>query len=103
MSQIQKILLGILSFWPIMSFIGLMIWQSFFFQTSTLSELVVIERLWTVTMIVQILLLIFYICDSLKNKKIPKTQKTFWVLLLIFLHPITMPIYFYTFILKRRG
>lgn len=102
MNQIQKTLLCVVTVLPALYLIAFLAFFPFLLEIDgvTFSTLF---KLHSFTIFLEILLMIFYVRDVLNNKKIPETRKTLWVLLVIFGNAITMPIYFYTFILKRRG
>lgn len=103
MSKSKKIFLGILTIWPV---IYIFLFFGFFFLTMIGggdSEIMFrfMFTMHLLTMLLMVALLIIYIRDVLKNKMVPETRKTIWVILLLFGNIIAMPFYWYEYIWKN--
>ena len=112
MSKYKKIILGIFTFWPIvyMVIFFLFFLQSFFMAFSkkvhpNFSGIVffIIFGLHFLTIILVVFLLIIYIINVFKNKKISPDMKTFWAVVLLLGNFIAMPIYWYLYIFKEQN
>lgn len=103
MNSTKKTLLGLLTLWPLLYLVSFMVLMPILFFTAPNFPLEIVFFLHPLTMLVIVGLLVFYVRDALNNKKIPETRKTLWVVLLIIGNAIVMPIYFYSFIMKKRA
>jgi hypothetical protein len=103
MNSTKKILLGLITLWPLLYLVAFMFFAPVLFFAAPDFPIEIVFFLHPFTMFVIVGLLVFYVRDALNNKKIPETRKTLWVVLLIIGNAIVMPIYFYSFIMKKRG
>ena len=98
MNRVFKIILGIITFWPIL-YIILFVLSAFFLPNnnpliSNWSEVFpVFFGLHIFTMILIFALVITYIIIIIKNDRIVKETKILWVVMTVWGNMLTMPIY----------
>lgn len=115
MNKFKKILLAIITMYPIVYFISFMI----FIMTTMFSVYSVIEEpsgigspdmfsivpfiffFHILTIIISLLLPILYIILALKNERIKSDMRIIWVLIILFGGMIAMPIYWYLYVWKE--
>jgi len=113
MSTSRKLLLGILSFLPIILFVVYLIIFFGFFITifrhvheEDVLPAMVMERVAGLMVAIMLLafcslgLLIYFIIHSINNKAIDSTERIVWVLVFIFAGMIGFPVYWYMRIWK---
>lgn len=107
LSKAQKIILGIVTLWPLLYvpiFIGFIF--SFIFTASMRggefpSFLFVIFPLHFLTMIIVLGTLIFYLIDVFKNKKLSSDSRILWALVIFLGGCIGMAAYWYLYVWKN--
>lgn len=102
-----KVLLGILSLWPVayMVLFFLVIFSTVLFLPEPGSSgppplIALIFPLHLLTMLVVVGLMVFYIVDVFKNKRIENDKKALWAIVLFMGNMLAMPVYWYLFIWK---
>ena len=103
MNKTWKVLLGLLTLWPlcylvlffILTFIGI------FFGAATQAPFIqLILPVHLLTMLLIFALAVFYIVNVFKNKRIENDKKALWAVVLFMGNMIAMPVYWYLFIWK---
>jgi uncharacterized membrane protein len=103
MNKTWKVLLGLLTLWPlcylvlffILTFIGI-----FFGAASQAPFIQLILPVHLLTMLLIFGLVVFYIVNVFKNKRIESDKKALWAVVLFMGGMIAMPVYWYLFIWK---
>ena len=108
MSRNTKLLLGIISFLPLVTLIAYLIsFFSFFIRLIPSMQhqqepppeffryLIIMVILAIVMALISLGLLIYFIIHSINNPAVHKDERIVWILLLIFVGMIAMPIYWY--------
>jgi hypothetical protein len=109
MKKSNKIILGILTIWPIlyififMAYIFLSTFLAFNSSNAndTMPDFFIIFILHFFTILMSMALLIYYVINIFKNDRVKSDQKALWAIILFVGNMIAMPIYFYLFIWKE--
>lgn len=116
MGRFPKLLLGVISFWPV---IYLFIFMGFFFiqfftffstqvsspqptnitNTFTLFRTLFIMHL--LTMLLILTLMALYVVDVFKNERVTQDKKALWAVVLLMGGMIAMPVYWYLYIWRE--
>src|SRR5258706_15126116 len=101
-SKPVKIALGVISVWPLIYiplFMSFLFSNLFFTSPNGIpSQFLSIFILQTLTVLSNIILLIFYIIDIFNNEHLKGEKKTLWTIVLFFGGMIAMPIYWYLYV-----
>jgi hypothetical protein len=107
MKQWLKVLLGIVTLWPLayMILFFLVIFSTILFTPGPSNSgppplIALIFPLHMLTMLVILALMIFYIVDVFKNERVEKDKKALWAVVLFMGNMIAMPVYWYIYIWK---
>ena len=107
MKQLLKLLLGLVSLWPIaylLLFFVVIFATEFFMpgsgQPGPPPLIALILPLHFLTMLVVLALLVFYIVNVFKNDQVEKDKKALWAIVLFMGSMIAMPVYWYLYIWK---
>ena len=109
MKKSNKIILGILTTWPILYMFIFMgyIFFSFFLSINSsnpndiMPDFFIIFILHFFTIFMSMGLLIYYVINIFKNDRVKSDQKALWAIILFVGNMIAMPVYFYLFIWKE--
>jgi len=109
MKKSTKIIIGILTIWPILYLLFFMVFffSSFFFLQGhedgifLASNFMILFGLHFFTIIMSMGLLVFYVINIFRNDRVKSNQKTLWAVILFMGNMIAMPVYFYLFIWKE--
>lgn len=109
MSKTIKLLLGLVTLWPLayMILFFLMIFSFIFFAAGTGPGdgpppfIPVIFSLHILTMLVIAALTVFYIVNVFRNERVDKDKKVLWAVVLFLGNLLAMPVYWYLYIWKE--
>lgn len=112
LSKSKKIMLGLLSIWPVVYILIFMIlifsisaFGPFSFSSHNNSSLIVFIPIMIVhvlTIVCCIGLMIYYIIHAVRSAKLTQEMKIVWILLLVLCYTIVSPIYWYFNIWKEQ-
>lgn len=111
MKKTAKIILGIVTLWPVIYFIlfFVFIFAEFFFMTSSggapqdelFNNFFILMAAHGFTMLLTIVLLIIYIANVFRNDRVLKDRKVLWAVVLFLGNMIAMPVYWYLYIWRK--
>ncbi len=96
MGKTGKIILGVLSAWPVVYY-GIftqMVLPAFVSQGTAMTNFGLVLALHLLTALLCFILFVYYLVKTIKNDKLGE-QKTAWVLAMIFVGPVAWPAYWY--------
>jgi len=103
LSKSRRILLGILSIWPLVYIILFIIYAMVISEiTSSNIPFIIMILLHILTILLSWALIIFYIVHALRTIKPPDDMRIIWVIILVVGNVIANPIYWYLRIWRER-
>jgi len=104
--KLGKLILGILSFWPLIFMLlipAIVMFELSMPATEVITqETVVILALLLITLGLTLGLVVAFILDLLKNKKMEKDNKILWIAALSIFNVISIPVYWYLYFWKEK-
>lgn len=101
MKKPAKILLGILTAWPVVYMFMVFGFMFLTFTSNNTSFFPIIFGLHFATIFMMFGLIAFYIVDVFRNKRIKQDQKALWAVVIFCGNMIAMPVYWYLFIWRE--
>jgi len=102
-----KLALGIITVIPAVYLIAFLIWGFIKLVTITpgaIADTAIITlfqiffALNGISVVITLVMEVFYLIDSTQNGSVPKDQRVVWTLILLFMGIFTMPVYWYRFV-----
>ncbi len=105
LSRPMALLVGVLSAWPIVYFIGFMATMAMTFSTggpfADGGSFDLLFRVHLLTMLVSMALLAFYVTHVFKSPRLPQDQRVMWLLVLFMGNMLAFPVYWYLHVWRR--
>jgi hypothetical protein len=104
LSRPIKLLVGAATLWlPLymIAFFVIVFTGVFMHSAPDFDSFDVLFRVHMVTSLLSVALLVFYIVHIFQTKALPSDQRIMWLLVILFLGPLAMPVYFFKHVVRE--
>jgi hypothetical protein len=105
LSRPMALLVGALSAWPFVYFVGFMAMMATTFTSggpfTDPTSFDVMMRVHLLTMVATMGLLVFYVTHVFRSQRLPQDQRVMWLLVLFMGNMLAFPIYWYLHVWRR--
>lgn len=105
LSRPMALVVGALSAWPILYFVGFMVMMAMSVGAGgpfrDVESFDLLMRVHLLTMVVSMGLLAFYVTHAFRSPRLPQDQRVLWLLVLFLGNMLAFPVYWYLHVWRR--